>query len=322
MTATVDALLKALTSFAPKRESASPELWRELVLLAPRHGVAPLVAYNVEYRLAGSGAPQEARDVLLSHYQGALADNVFKLVNLKQALRAIERPVLLLDAAAVADTLFPHVAFRPMNELRVMVRAAELPPILQALAGLNLAPEPAPDPLGAAVVVTDGRTRLAIHIRLFPEARAAEEGRLWDRAVPAKAYGSHVLRPSAEDALLCQVLLRARAGFDVPLVELIDLRELARGSPDLGGPYSRALDAAVVKQCAKELKIERALWAAMGVVIELFPEQAERARALQPELRSARAALMRRWVIAPACDLHRERAFFGEERLKRLLAGG
>ena len=319
----VDALLLQLTSFSPARVKASPESWGELMQLAPPHGVAPLVAYNLEYRLAGANAPQSVRDVLMGQYQGALADNIFKLVNLKTALTQCPgKPVLLLEAAAFADTLYPHVAFRPTHELRLLVHAADLAAFVQGFgaAGYGLTDED--DLLGGHNVLSDGRTQIVLHTRLFAQARHAEEAAMWERATKSMAYGRDAVRPAMEDALLCAVLLQARAGFDCALLQTLDLRELVRGSPDLGGPYSRAIDPQVVLARAKILKLDRALWAAMELVATLFPELGEMARALQPPLRAASAALLRRWVVEPASRLHRTRAPRGLERLRTLLAGG
>jgi hypothetical protein len=124
--------LRQLTQFSLPRRSAqgarAPAAaypWGELADLAVINGVAPLVAYNMEYRLGGGGAPTEVHDLLLGFYQGTLNDNVFKLINLKQMLTGFEAPVLLLEAAAYADAIYPHVAFRPLPELKLLVRRAD-----------------------------------------------------------------------------------------------------------------------------------------------------------------------------------------------------
>ncbi len=316
-------LLLALTRFTPEKVRAPAADWAEVLRLAPPHGVAPLVAYNLEYRLAGAGAPQDVRDALLGHYQGALADNVYKLVNLKKLLSGVgERQALLLDGAAFADALYPHVAFRPVPEVRLRVQAAEVEPFARAFAVHHFRARRSDDELGGALVLGDDRTEVVLHTRLFPEARQAEEGKLWERSLPHRAYGEAARRPSLEDALLTAVLLLARRGFEVPLLNLIDLRELVRGSPDLAGPYSHPPEAAVVLERAKAFKVERALWASMELVATLFPELATQARALAPPLRPATQALLRRAVVEPASDLRRTRAFRGASRLRTLLAGG
>lgn len=318
-----EALLLQLTSFAPARVKASPETWAEVMQLAPPHGVAPLVAYNLEYRLGGANAPQPVRDVLMGQYQGALADNIFKLVNLKTALaQAPGKPVLLLEAAAFADTLYPHVAFRPTHELRLLVHDHDLADVHRGFGAAGYGPTDEGDPLGGQSVLSDGRTQIVLHTQLFGAKHRAAEAALWTRASKAMAYGRDALRPAMEDALLCAVLLQARAGFDCALLQTLDLRELVRGSPDLGGPYSRALDPHVVQERARLFRFDRALWAAMELVAALFPDLSEKARALQPPLRPASAALLRRWVVEPASRLHRTRAPRGLERLRTLLAGG
>ena len=316
-------LLLALTRFVPQRQKAAPASWLEVARLAPPHGVAPLLAYNLEYRLAGSGAPQDVRDALLGHYQGALADNVYKLVNLKKLLaEAPTRRALLLDAAALADALYPHIAFRPLGELRILVQSADLAPFTEAFGRVGFRPRGSVDPLGGQHVLSDDRTEIVLHTRLYPEARQSEEVRLWERAVPHRAYGENAVRPALEDALLSAVLLLARRGFDAPLLHLIDLRELVRGSPDLAGPYSRPADAGLVRERAAALKLERALWVAMEIVAGLFPEVAPRARELSPALRPATQALLRPAVIEPALDLRRTQTVRGASRMRVLLSGG
>ena len=313
-----DALLLHLTAFAPKPIAASAEAWQALTQLAPMHQLAPLVAYNLEYRLAGSGAPQVVRDVLLSHYQGALADNVFKFVNLKKALAECpDRQVLLLDAAAFADALYPHIAFRPTAELRLLVHPDDLTEVQRGFAEAGYAPSRERDGLGGDAVSTDDRTRIVLHTKLFG---AADDG-LWSRALPSRAFGQNAHRPSLEDALLCAVLLQARAGFDTPLIHTLDLRELVRGAPDLGGPYSHPPDGQLVLARAKVLRLERALWTAMELVAQVFPEVAAQARALQPPIRAASQALLRRVLVGPLLDLERTRAPRGLERIRKLLSG-
>src|SRR5262245_3338566 len=110
-------LFRALASFTPKRPSLSRAPWGEYVEWAVGQGLAPLAAYNLEYRFAGSGAPEWARDRLLGIYQGLLNDNVMKLVNFKRSVDALEgRRVVMLGAASFAEHLYPHVAFRPVAE--------------------------------------------------------------------------------------------------------------------------------------------------------------------------------------------------------------
>src|SRR5690348_14686047 len=113
---------RVLSSFERPRQSLAGAPWEEYVDWAIAQGLAPLAAYNLEYRLAGADAPEWARDRLLSVYQGSLNDNVMKLVNFKRAVDELEgRRVVLLGAASYAESLYPHVAFRPVLDLDLLL---------------------------------------------------------------------------------------------------------------------------------------------------------------------------------------------------------
>src|SRR5713101_6273288 len=113
---------RVLSAFDPPRCSLADAPWDEYVDWAIAQGLGPLSAYNLEYRLAGAGAPEWARDRLLSVYQGSLNDNVMKLVNFKRTIDDLEgRKVVLLGAASYAEALYPHVAFRPVSELEMLL---------------------------------------------------------------------------------------------------------------------------------------------------------------------------------------------------------
>src|SRR5689334_18135088 len=104
---------RALSSFSPSRAELRGAPWEEYVDWAIGQGLAPLAAYNLEYRLAAANTPDWVRERLLSVYQGVANDNVMKLVSFKRAIDELEgRKLLLLGGASFAEGLYPHVAFR------------------------------------------------------------------------------------------------------------------------------------------------------------------------------------------------------------------
>src|SRR5215469_5650476 len=118
---------RVLASFSPPRASLRGAPWDDYVDWAISQGLAPLAAYNLEYRLGGGAAPEWARDRLLSVYQGELNDNVMKLVNFKRAVDELEgRRIVILGAASYAEALYPHVAFRPVPDLDLLLPFTEL----------------------------------------------------------------------------------------------------------------------------------------------------------------------------------------------------
>ncbi len=309
-------VFQTLASFDPPQGSLAGAPWEEYADWAIGQGLAPLAAYNLEYRLgAKTGAPEWVRDRLLAIYQGSVNDNVMKLVNFKRAVDELEgRRVIMLGGGSFAESLYPHVAFRPVIDIRLLVPRADLDPFVGYLRRAEFI---AGDPTAHVRELNDGRTTIFVHGELFKD-----DAGLFARAAPMKVYGPSLFRLDLEDALLTHVLLMSRAGFDVPLIEFVDLRELVQGAPSMGGVYSRPVNAEAVLARAAEWKMERALWAALHIVERLFPQTSKAVAALEPSLMLPTRELLERLVVAPVSTVGRTQQFRGEDTLRTLLAGG
>jgi hypothetical protein len=320
--------LAQVVRFDPPRGIEAPDDWEAVVRFLVHHGLAGIAAYNLEYRIHGAGAPQRVKDALLGFHQGTVNDNVYKLVTLQGALAGVEAPVVFLDGAAFADTLYPHIGFRAVPEFRFLVREEDRAEVERRLGERGFVPAPEgsagpgepgePDPDGPAAVLWNTRFYLKLYTRLLP---GGGEAGLFDRAIRAKAYGPGARRPAGEDALLLQVLSLARRGFAVPLVQLVDLRELIRADTGFREGPGAPLDPVVVRERAREVGAERALYAGLELVRWYFPEMAERVAPFVPALGAAQRALLDAAVIGPAKDPERERQVRGLDRLVRLLVG-
>lgn len=316
--------LSAVTRLDPPRRVEAPPSWEEAVQVLARHGLAAIAAYNLHYRMPDTAVPESASDVLLGYHQGLLNDNVFKLVTAKQLLGPLAGPrVVLLDAASYAEALYPHIGFRPIPELRLLVAPGDLQEVVAALADGGFAPaEPEePDPDRPAAVLYNQRFFAKVYTHLLPRAEA--EAGLLSRSVKALAMGAAVHRLAAEDALVVQVLSMARRGFAVPLISYVDLREIVRGASataSRGGPGS-PLDPAVVRDRVAAAGAERALHAALELLVHFHPDVEAQAAALRPHVNPAVRALIDATVVAPARDPERSRQLRGVETLQRLLLG-
>ncbi len=329
--------LRAFTSFelparrprGERRPALVPPAvdWGPFAELAVRHGIAPLVAFNLDQRFGGAGAPADVRDRLLGYYHGTLTDNVYKLVTLKRLLsEAPEVPVLLLEGACHAEALYPHIALRPVGEIHLLARRSDF--MVLAAAAKQGGFEPAGDEDGA-VVLTDKRLRVLLHDTLrSPLPRIAGRGaadsaeaQLFERAVPATAYSAGAKRPAIEDALLAHVGALGRQGFSAPFIELVDLRELALGCPSQGGTYERPPDAEATLARAGALGLARALYCAMRLTAHFFPEAQAAAAALTPSLSLPLQALLDKGVVEPAKDLERTEVGRLANPIRKLLAG-
>ncbi len=321
VTSMVD-LFRTLSSFSPKRADLARAPWEAYTDWAISQGLAPLAAYNLEYRLGQCGAPEWARDRLLSIYAGSANDNVMKLVNFKQQVDELEgRSLVLLGGASFVESLYPHVAFRPVIDVRVMVPPGDLDGFANFLKRGQFQPDPSVhDAAKAERVLSDTRTLVFLHSALAPTPEADRE--LMARTLPMKVFGPSVRRFDLEDAILVHVVLLARAGFEVPMIELVDLRELVLGAPSLGGVYSRPVDAAVLRARARAFQNDRGLWAALTLVERLFPETTAAVAPLKPDLSFPVRELLERLLVAPLTEVGRTQGFRGEDTLRSLLTGG
>jgi hypothetical protein len=313
---------RILSSFDPPRGSLREAPWEPYVDWAIGQGLAPLAAYNLEYRLAGAGAPEWARDRLLSVYQGSVNDNVMKLVNFKQIVDELEgRKLLVMGSAAFAEAIYPHVGFRPVLDIQVLLKRVDVEGFSGYLSQHHFKPEKDEAHSGAARVLSDGRTAIYLFADVLgPERREAIQG-IFERARPWKVYGPSIFRPDLEDAILLLCLEHARQGYQVPWLSFIDLRELVTGATSMGGIYSRPLEAASLLERAREWRLERALYTSLSIIERLFPETASAVASARPPLRRATRELLNRLVVEPVSVPGSRGVLRGADRLRRLLTG-
>jgi hypothetical protein len=313
---------RVLSSFDPPKGSLRDAPWEEYVDWAIGQGLAPLAAYNLEYRLAGADSPEWARDRLLSIYSGSVNDNVMKLVHFKQIIDELEgSKLLLMGAAAFAEAIYPHVGFRPVLDIQMLVRRVDVEGFSGFLSQHHFKPEKDESNSGAARVLSDGRTALYLHADVLGPDRREEVQGIFDRAKPWKVYGPSIFRPDLEDTVLLLVLEHARQGYQVPWLSFVDLRELVTGASSMGSIYSRPLDTAALKERAKAWRLERALYTSLSIIERLFPETAGAAEAARPELRRATRELLNRLVVEPVSVPGSRGVLRGADRLRRLLTG-
>jgi hypothetical protein len=301
--------VRALTSFDPP-DALPPCDAAELGDVLDAHGLAPLASYQLETRRIGGSAPRALRERLLPLYQGAVNDNVFRLVTLKAALRDVDVPVVLLGGAAYVDWLYPHLAFRPLGDLRLAVRAEDGARFAASLAVAGFST------LGTGAgghTATFGDGRLTLTIQEGLVAGAAADHGLFGATAPYPALGRTVARPSPEHALLATAADIAEHGLFAPLLLYVDLRELV-ALPDIWD----ARRAAALRSAAAAARLSRGLLGALALVARFFPWLAEQAAALSPELPSAERAVVLA-IVERASDPARLRLPRGAEAAARAI---
>jgi hypothetical protein len=296
--------LRALASFSPL-EALPPCDLEALAPVLVAHGLAPLASWHCEQTRLGAGLPDRFRETLLGHYSGTVNDNVLRLVTLRNALKDVaEVPVVLLDGAAYVDWLYPHMAWRPVSDLRLAVRGADGRRFADGIGrGMKLL---STGDEGRTATFTDGTVELTL--QEGPWRGAPEDDALFTRAVPAPAFGPRAGRPAPEEALLCAVGDLAGEGLWAPLLRYVDLRELLR----------LPFDAAAVRSRAGRLGLSRALYGASLLVAAFFPEVADAAAAVRPELGPVEKAAVEQ-VVDAARDPERLRHLRGTEAAARMV---
>src|SRR5262249_22952547 len=156
-------------------------------------------------------------------------------------------------------------------------------------------------------ILSDGRTQITLHGGLLGPGFEADERGLLDRALPLRAFGPSFFRLVAEDALLASILEQAHAGYSVPIITFVDLRELLLGPPSWRGLSPRPLDRSRAGGRARRGPLQGAVSASPRLVAELFPETAPSVDSLSQDLRPATRALLDGLVVSPLAELGRMR---------------
>ena len=298
--------VRALAAFEPPRSLPAADL-ALLAEVLEANGLAPLASYHLETCALGAGVPAQFREKLLALYQGVVNDNVYRVMTLRNALKASPVPVVVLGGLAAVDWLYPHLAFRPLGDLRVAVRGEDGQAFAEATRGAGFKLEAVAGG-GRGAAFGDDRVRFTIQEGLWRDAPA--DASLFERATRVPALGPRVLRPSPEDMLLATVAEQAELGLHAPLVTFVDLRELLRLDPPL--------DAPLVKERAHRLGLARALHGALALAAHFFPEVAAAAAALDPGLSAPERAAVDA-VVRSAQDLSRLTRLRGEQAAARLV---
>jgi hypothetical protein len=107
----------------------TPADWRLLAPMAKSEGVAPLLYWTLQHTdLPTVNVPPKILSYLTSEFYKTVAQNVLlyqALDRILEVLRIAQVPVIVLKGAALAATLYPDPALRPMTDLDLLVRQVD-----------------------------------------------------------------------------------------------------------------------------------------------------------------------------------------------------
>jgi putative nucleotidyltransferase-like protein len=231
----------------------SPDEWNEVVASALANQVGPLL-YSRLKELADDGRlPRERLQVLRAAYLATAERNLRlyrELAVVLTALRQAGIPVIVLKGAHLAKAVYGNIALRPMGDLDLLVKAADLSRAAAALRDLGYAAE-AYGPSAAGQegkrppdaelaggpghhlppFVRPGAAAAEVHWTLAHTALALEidlDG-LWARAQPVVLGGAPTLGLGPVDLLLHQCLHAGEHhGFRIGLRPFCDVAQILR----------------------------------------------------------------------------------------------
>ena len=325
--------LADLTSFAREVRPHPPAGvdWEELAEVAERQGLAAILSYQLDYRfLASVRPPPWLRERLLLSFNGLVNDNLLKVTQLRRWLSEEGvPPVVLLGGIALADTFYPHIAFRPLEEIDLWAQPSQLAKLTAAMseAGLSADPPGSRSPRSIAARFANPDIDLQVWSRPpgLPLSEAMGQA-LWDRKLSAPVFGPAAHRLEPADAVCAHLAALAVVGFAVPRVRLIDLREMVlRADAPAGsgeGFYTSngvRLRWADVLERSHALGLDRSLWTGLRLVAALFPSPSAQPDRLRPRLPARVCALLEEAIVRPALNPHRTTVTRATHALRRYL---
>lgn len=148
----------------------SSGVWNYISQIALAEGVGPLLFHKFKQEDCLEFVPESARQVLAQAYYASAGRNQLLLTELQRLLAALEAtrvPVLVYKGGALAQTLYPDPALRPMSDLDLLAPPEHLERALAVLRSSGYQQQKT----GYHVVLQDHNTppiRLELHWRLAP----------------------------------------------------------------------------------------------------------------------------------------------------------
>ena len=209
-------------------------VWDEVIAIAVRHGLTPLLYARLKENDAQAYVPADVWERMRRTYVASAVRSMCFERDLRAVLRCLRSSgikVIVLKGAYLAEAVYDDPALRPMVDVDLMVPKADLPRAYAALLDLGRTHR---QPQAGASSAEDSHRGLTVGAGIdlcwtfdVPGGRSRlDTACLWDRARPATIAGVEVLALSPEDLLLHLCLHAAhRHGLGDGLRPLCDVCE-------------------------------------------------------------------------------------------------
>lgn len=264
--------------------------WDELLELAQKHGVSPLLYHQLKHQGFGENVPAKILSALQQCYLQNAARNMrlyHQLSTVLTALREHDIPVIVLKGAYLAEAIYGNIALRPMGDIDLLIKPADVAQANGCLTGLGYQ---ASHPFWLESQQTFGvhlptfvhpeRIPIELHVRLVPPDSpfTYDIEELWRRAQPVNIAGcqAYGLAPEHLALYLC---IHAAYGHNLAmgLQPLSDLTFLCE-------TYQQTMDWEQLLGTARQWNAEKNLYLGLYFARKFFQAKVpdEIVQAIQP----------------------------------------
>ena len=273
----------------------SEDAWGEVLDLAQRHSVMPMLHRNLMARYADLQVPEPIQSLLRETYRTSGVRNIRLFAQLTDILRRFREAgidVVVLKGAHLADLVYAEVALRPMADVDLLFRSRDLRTATRLLRTLGYAgtagegevkhQDPIDENLHLEPMRKLGGLIIEPHyaIAIAERMKDVDSEGLWSRAQKAAIGGAQAMVLAPEDLLL-HLCIHASLhhGFEVNLLHLCDI-------PAVVDHYRDRLDWGLFWARARAWGAERSVLVMLALAERLLgwrrPVEAARDVALPP----------------------------------------
>jgi hypothetical protein len=285
-------------SAADEVPALGPQAWIEMLDLARRHGVAPLLHRALQARGWNVEVPGSSRFRLDEDRRATALDNLRNYGEFRRIARALHDrniPVMPLKGLHLAELVYGDIGLRPMSDLDILVPVSQLRHVITTVHGLGYGSGTEVSDTADAMLDTKCDIELAhrrtggmleVHWSLGepPGRYVGLLAEVWRRAVPATVGDADALVMAPEFLLLHVCAhLSCHHVFALNLRALCDIAEIVRKHP--------AIDWAVVVDHSRHCGWGRGVAAALrlagdhlGVPVPAEVRTALGLDAIEPEM--------------------------------------
>lgn len=267
--------------------------WGLMIHQARRHGLAALLYSSVQPLSIHPHALQKLREIYRQETLQAM-QRAGELCRLLDALAAVGICPVVFKGAALAHTLYPSAACRPMGDIDLWLTHEEMPAAITALEGLGYHLREKQHRPHALTQNTDGEVQMLpgqtgqglveLHWGVFPgewlaHTTAVDRAGVRRRLREASLLDRKVLLLSPEDALI-QLAVHISISHQMSVNALRSLTDIAL----MAGNAAQPVDWDVVRQRAVDWRVARAVGTTLHLVQRLFglPGLAAQTKSLTP----------------------------------------